>query len=52
MRGPLTDTTYTEAHERAKRLAGPEGIDAALAKDHLDVSRIAPTLGPAGPPTC
>jgi amidase len=45
-RGPLTDTTYTEAHERAKRLAGPEGIDAALAKDHLDVL-IAPTLGPA-----
>ena len=45
-RGPLTDATYKEAHERAKRLAGPEGIDAALAKDHLDVL-IAPTLGPA-----
>ena len=45
-RGPLTDAAYIEAHERAKRLAGPEGIDAALAKDHLDVL-IAPTLGPA-----
>ena len=45
-RGPLTDPTYVEAHTRAKRLAGPEGIDAALAKDHLDVL-IAPTLGPA-----
>ena len=44
--GPLTDHAYMEAHERAKRLAGPEGIDAALAKDHLDVL-IAPTLGPA-----
>jgi amidase len=45
-RGLLTDRTYIEAHDRAKRLAGPEGIDAALAKDHLD-ALIAPTLGPA-----
>ena len=45
-RGPLTDAAYLEARDRAKRLAGPEGIDAALAKDHLDVL-IAPTLGPA-----
>ena len=45
-RGPLTDPVYVEAHERNKRLAGPEGIDAALAKDHLDVL-IAPTVGPA-----
>lgn len=45
-RGPLTDPVYLEARDRAKRLAGPEGIDAALAKDHLDVL-IAPTLGPA-----
>ena len=45
-RGPLTDKVYVDTHERAKRLAGPEGIDAALAKDHLDVL-IAPTLGPA-----
>jgi amidase len=45
-RGPLTDPVYLEARDRAKRLAGPEGIDAALAKDHLD-ALIAPTLGPA-----
>jgi amidase len=45
-KGPLTDKDYLEAHARAKRLAGPEGIDAALQKDHLDVL-IAPTLGPA-----
>ena len=45
-RGSLTDPVYVEAHERNKRLAGPEGIDAALAKDHLDVL-IAPTVGPA-----
>jgi amidase len=45
-RGPLTDRAYIEAHDRAKRLAGPEGIDAALTKDHLD-ALIAPTLGPA-----
>ena len=45
-RGPLTERPYIEAHDRAKRLAGPEGIDAALTKDHLD-ALIAPTLGPA-----
>jgi amidase len=44
--GPLTDSAYLEAHERSRRLAGPEGIDAALGKDHLDVL-VAPTLGPA-----
>lgn len=45
-RGPLTDPVYVEAHQRYERLAGPEGIDAALAKDHLD-ALIAPTVGPA-----
>jgi amidase len=45
-KGPLSDHEYIEAHERAKRLAGTEGIDAALAKDHLDVL-VAPTTGPA-----
>ena len=45
-RGDLTDPHYVEAHERARRLAGPEGIDAALAKDHLDVL-VAPTMGAA-----
>jgi amidase len=42
----LQDKTYVEAHERAKRLAGVDGIDAALAKDHLD-ALVAPTVGPA-----
>src|ERR1700743_1610169 len=45
-KGPLNTPEYVEAHERAKRLAGPEGIDAALQKDHLDVL-IAPTMGAA-----
>jgi amidase len=44
--GPLTDQAYLDARERARRLAGAEGIDATLAKDHLDVL-VAPTLGPA-----
>ena len=45
-KGPLTDNDYLEARERAKRLAGVEGIDAALAKDHLD-ALVAPTIGAA-----
>jgi len=45
-RGSLSDLAYVEAHVRAKKLAGPEGIDAALAKDHLD-ALVAPTQGPA-----
>ncbi len=45
--GPLTDPKYRQALERTQRLAGPEGIDAALGKDHLD-ALIAPTSGPAG----
>jgi amidase len=45
-RGPLSERPYVEAHERASRLAGREGIDAALAKDHLD-ALVAPTTGPA-----
>ncbi len=45
-KGPLTSHEYIDAHERSKRLAGPEGIDAALAKDHLDVL-IAPSTGAA-----
>jgi amidase len=42
----LSSPEYVEAHERSKRLAGAEGIDAALEKDHLDVL-IAPTMGAA-----
>jgi amidase len=44
--GPLSDAAYIEAHERAQRLAGPQGIDAALSAQQLDVL-VAPTLGPA-----
>jgi amidase len=46
LKGPLTDPEYLKARDDAKRLAGPEGIDAALSRDHLDVL-IAPTMGPA-----
>jgi amidase len=42
----LDDPDYRAALERAKRIAGPEGIDAALAHDRLDVL-VAPTGGPA-----
>jgi amidase len=45
-KGPLTTPEYVEIHERARRLAGVEGIDAALTKDHLD-ALLAPTMGPA-----
>ena len=45
-RGPLTDPKYLKALADEKRLAGPEGIDAALRKDHLD-ALMAPTNGPA-----
>jgi amidase len=44
--GPLTDKAYLDALAKAKQLAGPEGIDAALAKDHLD-ALLAPSWGPA-----
>jgi amidase len=45
-KGSLGEKEYIEARDNAKRLAGAEGIDAALAKDHLDVL-IAPTMGVA-----
>jgi amidase len=44
-KGPLSDKAYTEALEKAKRLAGPEGIDAALAGNHLD-ALLSPSWGP------
>jgi amidase len=44
--GPLTEPAYLQALDKAKRLAGPEGIDAALAKDHLD-ALLSPSWGPA-----
>ncbi len=45
-KGPLTEAAYLQAREKVRRLAGKEGIDAALARDHLD-ALIAPTAGPA-----
>ncbi|WP_082190180.1 amidase [Frateuria defendens] len=45
-KGPLTEKAYTEALTKAKRLSGPEGIDAALAKGRLD-ALLAPSWGPA-----
>ena len=44
--GPLTDRAYVDALETAKRLSGPEGIDAALKAQHLD-ALLAPSAGPA-----
>jgi amidase len=45
-KGPLSDKAYTDALAKAKRLSGPEGIDAALQSQHLD-ALLAPSWGPA-----
>ncbi len=45
-KGPLTDPEYLKALADAKRLAGPEGIDAALAAHRLD-ALLGPSNGPA-----
>lgn len=45
-KGPLTDPAYVKALAREKRLAGPEGIDAALSVHKLD-ALMAPASGPA-----
>ena len=37
-KGQLSDKAYVDALARAKRLSGPEGIDAALKAQHLDAS--------------
>jgi amidase len=47
-KGPLTDAAYLKAREQARRLAGPEGLIAALDRDKLD-ALIAPSLSPAWP---
>ncbi len=44
--GPLTEQAYLDALAKAKRWSGPEGIDAALAENHLD-ALLAPSAGPA-----
>lgn len=45
-KGPLTERAYRQAQQRARRLAGPRGIDAALKQHRLD-ALLAPTNGPA-----
>jgi amidase len=45
-KGPLGDPAYLDARAKARRLAGPEGIDAALKAQNLDVL-IAPAMSPA-----
>ncbi|HRF82848.1 MAG TPA: amidase family protein, partial [Pseudoxanthomonas sp.] len=45
-RAGLASPEYIAARTRARRLAGPEGIDAALRADTLDVL-VAPTTGVA-----
>jgi amidase len=44
--GPLTDRAYLDARDKARRLAGPEGIDAALGAQRLD-ALVAPAMSPA-----
>lgn len=46
--GPLTDADYRAARERARRLAGEDGLLAVLREQRLDAV-IAPTTGPAWP---
>ena len=47
-KGPLGEAAYLEARAKSKRLAGADGIDAALKKNNLDVL-IAPAMSPAWP---
>jgi amidase len=46
--GPLSEEAYRQAHADARRLAGPEGIDAALAEHRLD-ALLTPAVAPAWP---
>jgi amidase len=45
-RGPLTDATYRNAREEARRLAGRDGLLAILQKQNLD-ALVAPSMSPA-----
>ena len=45
-KGPLTDVAYLKARAEARRLAGPQGLLAALDRDKLDAV-IAPSMSPA-----
>jgi amidase len=46
MKGPLTDRAYLKARDKARRLAGRDGIAAALKAQHLD-ALVAPATSPA-----
>lgn len=45
-KGPLTDAAYLKARDDARRLAGAEGLTAALEAEHLD-ALVAPSNAPA-----
>ncbi|MGH8182128.1 MAG: amidase [Rhodanobacteraceae bacterium] len=47
-KGPLADKTYRDALAKLQKLAGPEGIDAAMHAHHLD-ALLAPAQPPAWP---
>jgi len=47
-KGPLTEAAYRTAREKARRLAGRDGLLAALDRDTLDAV-IAPSVSPAWP---
>jgi amidase len=47
-KGPLTDPAYRKARDDARRLAGRDGLLAALKRDTLDAI-IAPSMSPAWP---
>lgn len=47
-KGPTTDPAYIKARDTARRLAGKDGLIAALDKDKLDAV-IVPSLSPAWP---
>ncbi len=46
-KGPLTDAAYRTARDKARRLAGRDGLIATLVKERLDAI-IAPATAPAG----
>jgi amidase len=45
-KGPLGETAYLDARAKSRRLAGPDGIDAALKNANVEVL-IAPSMSPA-----
>lgn len=47
-KGPLTEQAYLDARAKARRLAGPQGLQAALQAQDLD-ALIAPATSPAWP---